>query len=171
MTTNPPIDTPAQRPRWRLGLAALLTAAAATAGLAAVPARSAGAAPAPAPAAVTAARTAPDVAGVYTVHFSWGCTAAYAQATVTFNANNTFTDSYGGTGTWALVNGSLFWEYSQGRTGYSGTIDGNVGSGAMSTLIGAGQQTGCWYAAAPGTTGGTRHAAHDSRDPAAFGSR
>jgi hypothetical protein len=173
MNSDSPAGT-SKSPRWRSRLAMLVAAAAAVIGLAAFPALTANASPAPARtvlARTVLARTGvvttkakPDLAGAYTLHFSWGCTAAYAQAGLTFNANGTFTDAFGGAGTWAQVNGSVFWEYNApGRTVYSGTIDGNVGSGASSTFAGA---NGCWYLVAAGTTGIVTHVAPHGLTPA-----
>jgi hypothetical protein len=164
MTIHSSARSAGQPLRWRSRLAVLAATAAAVTGVAAFPALTASASPAPAPAAAVAGRTAPSVAGAYTVYFSWGCTANYAQGGFTFNPNGTFTDSYGGAGTWAQINGTLAVEYNAPvRTAYVGTIDGNAGSGAMSTLVGAGQLTGCWFMTAAGTTWGPRHALHHGK--------
>jgi len=99
-----------------------------------------------------------NVAGAYTVYFSWGCTAHYTQGGFTFNPNGTFTDPFGGAGTWAQVGGTLAVEYNAPiRTAYVGTVDGNSGSGASSSLTGVGESNGCWFMTKAGTTLNIRH--------------
>ena len=162
MTTNPPSNSAGKSPRWRSRVALLLAAGAAVTGMAtAFPVLTANAAPAPARAAAAAQKATLNLAGAYTVYFSWGCTAHYTQGGFNFNANGTFTDPFGGAGTWALVNGTLMAEYNApSRTAYVGTIDGSAGSGASSTLTGVGEARGCWFMTAPGTTFSPRIRAH-----------
>ena len=88
------------------------------------------------------------VSGNWTLHFGWGCTATYGQSPITFNANGTFGGQF--TGKWVQQDGTLLWSYDTGPAKYGGTVDGNVGSGAMSTFAGL---NGCWYLTKQGTTG------------------
>jgi hypothetical protein len=89
-----------------------------------------------------------SVSGNWILHFSWGCTNSYSQSNITFNANGTF----GGTlhGKWVQQDGTLLLSFDTGPAKYGGTIDGNVGSGAMSTFAGL---NGCWYLTKEGTAG------------------
>jgi hypothetical protein len=88
------------------------------------------------------------VAGNWTLHYSWGCANSYAQSTIVFNNNGTF----GGTlpGKWIQQDGTLLLSFDTGPARYGGTVDGHVGSGAMSTFGGL---NGCWYLTQQGTVG------------------
>jgi|ERR1700722_17996441 hypothetical protein len=108
-----------------------------------------------------------SVSGNYIGHYSWGCSSNYAQFNITFNANGTF----GGTlpGKWVQQDGTILLSFDTGPAKYGGTIDGNVGSGAMSTFAGL---NGCWYLTKQGTVGieaaaaGTHAGAKQSHDAA-----
>jgi hypothetical protein len=86
--------------------------------------------------------------GAWVLHYSWGCTPNYAQTNITLNNDG----SFGGplTGQWRLRDGTLMLSFDSGPAKYGGTIDGNVGSGAMSTFAGL---NGCWYLVRQGTVG------------------
>jgi hypothetical protein len=88
------------------------------------------------------------VSGNWILHFSWGCTQGYAQANITFNPNGTFSGTH--PGKWIQQDGTLLWSYDTGPAKYGGTVDGSVGSGAMSTFSGL---NGCWYLTQQGTVG------------------
>jgi hypothetical protein len=88
------------------------------------------------------------VSGSWTLHYSWGCTGSYGQLNVTFNANGTF--SGGLAGKWVQQDGTLLLGFDGGPAKYGGTLNGNVGSGAMSTFTGT---NGCWYLTKAGTAG------------------
>ena len=89
-----------------------------------------------------------SVSGNWIGHFSWGCTNSYGQFNINFNPNGTF----GGTfpGKWVQQDGTILLSFDTGPAKYGGTVDGNVGSGAMSTFAGS---NGCWYLTKGGTTG------------------
>jgi hypothetical protein len=81
--------------------------------------------------------------GKWNLHFNFGCSGAYFPATLTFNANNTFTDNFNQSGKWAQTNGNILWRYDQApNTIYAGSINGGAILGAMSNF-GSG---GCFYA-------------------------
>lgn len=82
------------------------------------------------------------------LHYSWGGTGAYAQTQLTFTGNHTFTGSY--TGNWRQQNGTVMLSFDGGPAKYGGTVNGNVGSGVMSTFSGL---DGAWYLSKVGTTG------------------
>jgi hypothetical protein len=88
------------------------------------------------------------IAGNYTLHFSWGGTNSYAQTSLTFNGDHTFSGSY--TGKWRQQNGTVMLSFDGGPAKYGGTINGSVGSGVMSTFSGL---DGTWYLSQQGTTG------------------
>jgi hypothetical protein len=157
MTTNMPART-GKSPWRRARFTVLVAAATAIVGMAALPALTASASPAHPGTAVVARSAAPTVNGLYTVYFSWRCTSRYSTAPVTFYPNGTFTSpGPDEDGTWAQVNGSLFFEFNApSRTVYSGTVDGNGGSGASSTFAG---MDGCWYMTKNGTTSTVQPAA------------
>jgi len=90
------------------------------------------------------------ISGNWLGHFSWGCTNNYGQFNVTFNPNGTF-DSGTSKGKWAQQDGTLLLSWNNGPAKYGGTLDGNVGSGAMSTFDGS--ANGCWYLTTQGTVG------------------
>jgi hypothetical protein len=97
---------------------------------------------------------ADSVTGNYIGHFSWGCSNNYGQFNITLNGDGTF----GGTfpGKWVKQDGTLLLSFDNGPAKYAGTIDGNVGSGAMSTFTGS---NGCWFLTKQGTTGFAAEAA------------
>lgn len=88
------------------------------------------------------------VPGAWVLHYSWGCTGSYAQTTITLNADGSFSGPL--TGKWRLRDGTLQLSFDSGPAKYGGTVDGNVGSGAMSTFAGL---NGCWYLVRQGTVG------------------
>ena len=89
-----------------------------------------------------------SVPGSWVLHYSWGCTKNYAQSNITLNNDGTFTGP--GAGEWRLRDGTLMLHFDSGPANYGGTVDGNVGSGAMSTFAGL---NGCWYLVRQGTAG------------------
>ena len=86
--------------------------------------------------------------GNWILHFSWGCTNNYGQSNMTFNTNGTFSGTL--PGKWVQQDGTLLLSFDTGPAKYGGTVDGNVGSGAMSTFAGT---NGCWYITKQGTVG------------------
>lgn len=90
-----------------------------------------------------------SISGNWVLHFSWGPTNAYTQANIVFNNDGTFVNGTA-TGKWRQQDGTLLLSFDSGPAKYAGTIDGNVGSGAMSTFTGL---NGCWYLTRQGTTG------------------
>jgi len=89
-----------------------------------------------------------SVSGPWILHFSWGCSNVYLQSQIDFNAGGTFGGQF--TGKWVQQDGTLLLSYDGGPAKYGGTVDGNVGSGAMSTFGGL---NGCWYLSRQGTAG------------------
>jgi len=89
-----------------------------------------------------------SIVGTWTLHYSFGCSGTYAQATVTFNANGTFHTSDGFSGHWALLAGNVHWVYEPTPSAaYSGNVIGGAMNGMMTNFhIGA---QGCWYATIP----------------------
>jgi hypothetical protein len=98
------------------------------------------------------------VSGNWTVHFSWGCTSNYSTFNITFNAGGTFSGTFNGK--WVQQDGTLLLSFDSGPAKYGGTVDGNAGSGAMSTFSGT---NGCWYMLKQGTVGLTAEAAEKQK--------
>jgi len=88
--------------------------------------------------------------GNWILHYSWGPSSAYSTANITFNADGTL----GGAlpGKWVQQDGTLLMSFDKGPAKYVGTVDGNIGSGAMTTYAGL---DGCWYLTKQGVTGVT----------------
>lgn len=103
-----------------------------------------------------------QVSGSWVLHFSWGPTNAYAQTSIVFNSNGTFGGA--STGKWQQQDGTLLLSFDTGPAKYGGTIDANIGSGAMSTFSGL---NGCWYLTKVGTTGIAAVAASETSHDAA----
>jgi hypothetical protein len=102
------------------------------------------------------------VTGPWVLHYSWGCTSSYAQTDIDLNPNGSFGGAFNGK--WRLRDGTLMLSFDAGPAKYGGTIDGNVGSGAMSTFAGL---NGCWYLVRQGTAGiGAEEAAAPEYDAA-----
>jgi hypothetical protein len=91
---------------------------------------------------------APRISGNWMLHYSWGATNSYAQIMLTFNGNGTFTGPL--SGRWHQQDGTMLLSFDTGPAKYAGSIDGSVGSGAMSTFTGS---NGAWYLTKQGTVG------------------
>jgi hypothetical protein len=90
-----------------------------------------------------------SISGNWILHYSWGPTSNYNQAPIQFNSNGTFVNG-AATGKWLQQDGTLLLSFDNGPAKYAGNVDGNIGSGAMSTFSGL---NGCWYLTKQGTTG------------------
>jgi hypothetical protein len=88
------------------------------------------------------------ISGNWTLHYSWGPTSSYAQVALQFKSDGTF--SGGAVGKWWQQDGTLLLSFNTGPAKYAGTIDANIGSGAMSTFSGL---DGTWYLSKVGTVG------------------
>jgi hypothetical protein len=86
--------------------------------------------------------------GVWTLHYSWGATSSYAQTALTFKPDGTFSGA--GNGKWRQRDGTVLLSFDGGPAKYGGTVDGSVGSGAMSTFAGL---AGTWYLTRQGIKG------------------
>jgi len=103
---------------------------------------------------ITVTVSQPKISGNWVLHYSWGPTQTYSQVSLAFNANGTFTG--GAVGKWQQQDGTLLLSFDTGPAKYAGTIDGNIGSGAMSTFAGL---DGCWYLSKQGMVGLTLRSA------------
>jgi Thermolysin metallopeptidase, alpha-helical domain/Thermolysin metallopeptidase, catalytic domain len=90
----------------------------------------------------------PKLSGNWTLHYSWGPTYSYGQVGLVFNPKGTFTGAF--TGKWQQQDGTLLLAFDTGPAKYAGTVDANIGSGAMSTFAGL---DGAWYLSKQGTAG------------------
>src|SRR3954463_7156861 len=89
-----------------------------------------------------------SIAGNWVLHFSWGCSSSYAQATMTLNGNGTFSGP--GTGQWRQRDGSMMLSFDTRPAKYGGPGDGGGGNGGRSRSAGL---NGCWSLVRQGTTG------------------
>jgi Zn-dependent metalloprotease len=90
----------------------------------------------------------PGLSGDWILHYSWGSTTTYGQASITFNADHTFSGT--NVGQWRLRDGTLLLSYNTGPAKYAGTLDSNVANGEMSTFAGL---DGAWYLTRKGIVG------------------
>jgi len=97
---------------------------------------------------ITVAATQPKISGNWVLHYSWGPTQTYSKVDLSFNSNGTFAG--GATGKWQQQDGTVLLSFDGGPAKYAGTVDGNIGSGAMSTF---GALDGCWYLSKQGMVG------------------
>jgi hypothetical protein len=107
-----------------------------------------------------------SVSGNWILHYSWSCTNNYTQSNITFNPGGVFAGSL--SGKWVQQDGTLLLSFDTGPAKYGGTIDGNVGSGAMSTFAGL---NGCWYLTKSGTVGVAAEAAAPKQSHDAAGNK
>ena len=82
-----------------------------------------------------------SVSGNWVLHYSWGPTNSYAQTNVAFKDDGTFVNGTT-SGKWRQQDGTLLLSFDNGPAKYAGNVEGNVGSGAMTTFAGL---NGCWY--------------------------
>lgn len=95
------------------------------------------------------------ISGNWILHYSWNAPSGkYSQANVTFNANGTFiaVEKSGQVmnGKWVQQDGTIMLAFDAGLAKYAGNLDGNVGTGAMTTFAGS---NGCFYLTKEGTVG------------------
>jgi hypothetical protein len=95
--------------------------------------------------------------GAWVLHYSWGPTQSYAQVGLSFNGDGTFAG--GLAGKWQQQDGTVLLSFDSGPAKYAGTIDGNLGSGAMTTFAGL---DGCSYLSKQGMVGLTLSSADDA---------
>ena len=88
------------------------------------------------------------ISGNWTLHYSWNSTGSYNQANLVFNSDGTLTGALAGK--WVQQYGIILLAFNAGPAKYAGNIDGNVGTGAMTTFAGL---DGCWYLTKVGTVG------------------
>jgi hypothetical protein len=97
---------------------------------------------------ITVAGPTPGLAGDWVLHYSWGCDGNFSTLNLTFNSDGTIRGPE--TGTWVQQDGTILMSFDSGPGKYGGTLNGPIGSGAMSTFSGS---NGCWYLSKVGTTG------------------
>lgn len=83
-----------------------------------------------------------DPVGTWAVAFDFACNGLDGSAVFHFFPNNTFTDSFGSTGTWSANDDSITINMSDGIT-FSGTVENN---NAMSGVYYLSSGSGCWTA-------------------------
>jgi hypothetical protein len=86
--------------------------------------------------------------GEWTLHYSWGPTNNYGQATLDLNGNGSVSGA--AAGSWRAQDGTILIAFDGGPAKYGGTFDANVASGAMTTFAGL---DGAWYMLKNGVVG------------------
>lgn len=84
-----------------------------------------------------------SVSGLFSLHFSFGCTGSYANSTVTFNADGTFKTGDGHKGKWSQTNGNIIWRYDGDSAIYAGVVNGGAIVGNMINF--SIKAAGCFY--------------------------
>ncbi|MGI0119596.1 hypothetical protein [Zooshikella sp. RANM57] len=79
--------------------------------------------------------------GTYQYFYDWGCDGSYAQTTITYNSNGTFTDGQSNSGNWSERNQIVIHGYQNGVL-YTGYHSGNVIVGVSGTTS---NLSGCYY--------------------------
>jgi hypothetical protein len=88
------------------------------------------------------------ISGNWMLHYSWNATGRYNQVNLTFNTDGTFSGATNGK--WVQQDGTIMLSFDAGPAKYAGNLDGNVGTGAMTTFAGL---NGCFYLTKEGTVG------------------
>jgi hypothetical protein len=100
-----------------------------------------------------------SVVGDWKLHYSWGSTTQYQNVNLNFKADGTI--GGGAAGKWRQTEGTVLLAFDSGPAKYGGNIEGNVGSGSMSTFNGL---DGTWYMVKQGVTGLRATAAGPTHD-------
>src|SRR5262245_47172326 len=82
------------------------------------------------------------VPGNWTLFYDWSCDGSYSKATMTLNANGTWTSSENYTGPWIQVAGMLMFTFNNSDTTYAGVLASKSITGISTTFSGL---TGCFY--------------------------
>jgi hypothetical protein len=127
------------------------------------PARARSAARADGVGGATAAPNVSPLLGTWDVSFCWntGC----GSDTWTFNANKSFTDGSGGSGTWSYKSSTTLFKlhYSGGcNSVYIGSYTGNLAGVQYTTFAGGCSQTGTWNAARAAAPAGAANRSHSA---------
>ena len=82
------------------------------------------------------------ITGNWTLFYDWGCDGSYSKATMTVNANGTWTNSEGYNGPWVQVAGMFTFTFSNSDTTYAGNLASKSITGISTTFGGL---NGCFY--------------------------
>ena len=82
------------------------------------------------------------VTGQWTLHFDWGFTGGYGNTPMTVNANGTWTNGEGYSGTWFQAAGMFVFTFNNSTVVYAGNISYMSVTG---TQRGVGAMTGAFY--------------------------
>jgi hypothetical protein len=80
--------------------------------------------------------------GEWTLYYDWGCTGFPGTGNFSVYSDGSYSDNYGGSGTWQQTGKKVTLTYDGGVTVYSGKQVKNTASGTMSSA----GYTGCWTA-------------------------
>jgi hypothetical protein len=82
------------------------------------------------------------VTGNWTLFYDWNCDGSYSKATMTVNANGTWTNSEGFNGQWVQIAGIFMFNFNGLKTAYAGNLASKSITGASTTYSGL---NGCFY--------------------------
>ena len=89
------------------------------------------------------------VPGTWTLFYDWTCVGTYSSATLTLNADGTFTSGAGHSGFWAQEAGMYVHTYNNSETIYAGNLASKSITGIITTwiptVINPVTLTGCFY--------------------------
>ncbi len=91
-----------------------------------------------------------SVIGTWKIFVDWNCNGSYANTTITFNNNGTFS-SPSGAGKWSQHDGKIIWAFGETPNAvYGGDLVDAAMVGIMSNFTNS--QSGCWYAVSASAT-------------------
>jgi hypothetical protein len=82
------------------------------------------------------------VPGNWTLFYDWDCDGSYSKATMTVNANGTWTNNEGHSGPWIQVAGMFMFTFNNSETTYAGNLASKSITGISTTFSGL---NGCFY--------------------------
>lgn len=103
--------------------------------------------------------------GSWTLFYDWNSTGTYASTPMTINANNTWSNGQGYSGTWVQVAGILSFQFNNSKTTYSGNLADKSVTGINTTFSGL---NGSFYMleAGAGAAVPAQHRSHGVADSA-----
>jgi|SRR5689334_2566976 len=82
------------------------------------------------------------IPGSWTLFYDWNCDGSYSKATMTINANGTWSSSENYNGLWVQIAGMFVFTFNNSDTTYSGNIASKSITGVSTTFSGL---NGCFY--------------------------
>ena len=82
------------------------------------------------------------VTGNWTLFYDWDCDGSYSKATMTINADGTWTSSESHNGQWVQIAGMFMFNFASSKTTYAGNLASKSITGVSTTYAGL---KGCFY--------------------------